>query len=46
MRDDSSFLSLVESQDFEFCKTETLMESYARMNNSGFFEQFVMPDED
>ena len=46
VRDDSSFLSLVDSQDFEFCETETSMESYAPMNNSGFFEGFAMLDKD
>ena len=43
MRDDPSFLSMMDSQDWGYCDTDTLMESNTPMNNySRFFEEFAV----
>ena len=37
VRDDPSFLSMMDSQDWGYCDTDTSMESNTPMNNSSFF---------
>ena len=42
VRDDPSFLSMMDSQDWGYCDTDTSMESNTPMNNSSFFEEFAV----
>ena len=42
VRDDPSFLSMMDSQDWGYCDTDTSMESNTPMNNSNFFEEFAV----
>ena len=47
VREDPSFLSLIDSQDsWRDCETELSIESNAPMDNSKFFEDFAMIDND
>ena len=42
VRDYPSFLSMMDSQDWGYCDTDTSMESNTPMNNSSFFEEFAV----
>ncbi len=44
VRDDPSFQSMMDSHDWGYCETDTSMESNAPIDNSGFFENFAMTD--
>lgn len=44
VRDDPSFQSMMDSQDWGYCETDSSMESNAPIDNSGFFENFAMTD--
>ena len=46
VRNDPSFLSMMDSQDWIYCDTDTSMESNTPMNNSSFFEEFAMTYKD